>query len=149
MRFSTATVAYLTSALVVALFPQAANAGITAFSGSTCNGAAGLNVSCDGSCHQFDDRHSFRVRPFAAFPRCMLTSSWTGRWRVGQPLRDGVPGPELPRGREGPAVLVHEPERRVPEREHGHEHSIVHLLAEQHLLGLNGVRPEKTSALCR
>ncbi|EIW55363.1 uncharacterized protein TRAVEDRAFT_51486 [Trametes versicolor FP-101664 SS1] len=61
MRFSTATVAYLTSALVLALFPQAANAGITAFSGSTCNGAAGLNVPCDGSCHQFDDRHSFRV----------------------------------------------------------------------------------------
>lgn len=79
----------------------------------------------------------------------MLTLDGTGRRRVGQPLRDGVPGSELPRGREGPAVLVHEPERRVPEREHRHEHSIVHLLAEQHLLGLNGVRPEKTSALCR
>ncbi|KAL1943620.1 hypothetical protein VTO73DRAFT_4065 [Trametes versicolor] len=61
MHFSTPTFAYLASALVLALLPQAAHAGITAFSGSTCNGAAGLNVPCDGSCHQFSDRHSFRV----------------------------------------------------------------------------------------
>ncbi|KAI0748357.1 hypothetical protein C8Q80DRAFT_1171452 [Daedaleopsis nitida] len=61
MHFSTPTFAYLASALVLALLPQAAHAGITAFSGSNCDVAAGLNVPCDGSCHQFSDRHSFRV----------------------------------------------------------------------------------------
>lgn len=70
MHFSTPTFAYLASALVLTLLPQAAHAGITAFSGSTCNGAAGLNVPCDGSCHQFSDRHSFRVRAlYVASPR--------------------------------------------------------------------------------
>ncbi|KAI0748359.1 hypothetical protein C8Q80DRAFT_1219542 [Daedaleopsis nitida] len=60
MRF-TAALAYLVAALLSTLAPQAAHAGITAFSGSQCDGTAGLNVPCDGSCHQFDDRHSFRV----------------------------------------------------------------------------------------
>ncbi len=62
MRFSATAVAYLVSALLFALAPQAAQAGITAFSGSSCDGSVGLNVPCDGSCHKFDDRHSFRVR---------------------------------------------------------------------------------------
>lgn len=43
-----------------------AHAEITGFSGDTCNGDVGLNVPCDGgSCHMFDNRHSFRV--------CVLT----------------------------------------------------------------------------
>ncbi|KAL1943641.1 hypothetical protein VTO73DRAFT_4086 [Trametes versicolor] len=61
MRFCTSTIAYLASALALAVLPQVAHAGITAFSGNTCDGAAGLNVPCDGSCHQFNGRHSFRV----------------------------------------------------------------------------------------
>ncbi|OJT11879.1 hypothetical protein TRAPUB_11567 [Trametes pubescens] len=61
MRFSTTALAYLASALLSTLAPQVAQAGITAFSGSQCDGNAGLNVPCDGSCHKFDDRHSFRV----------------------------------------------------------------------------------------
>ncbi len=64
MRFSTTALAYLASALLSVLAPQAAQAGITAFSGSSCDGDVGLNVPCDGSCHKFDERHSFRVRPF-------------------------------------------------------------------------------------
>lgn len=64
MRFSTTALAYLATALLSALGPQVAQAGITAFSGSSCDGNAGLNVPCDGSCHQFDNRHSFRVRIF-------------------------------------------------------------------------------------
>lgn len=60
MHFSTTALAYLASALLLA--PQVAQAGITAFSGSSCDGNVGLNVPCDGSCHKFDDRHSFRVR---------------------------------------------------------------------------------------
>ncbi|TFK92497.1 hypothetical protein K466DRAFT_222808 [Polyporus arcularius HHB13444] len=64
MRFSTTALAYLASALLSVLAPQAAQAGITAYSGSSCDGDVGLNVPCDGSCHKFDDRHSFRVRPF-------------------------------------------------------------------------------------
>ncbi|KZV83905.1 hypothetical protein EXIGLDRAFT_842590 [Exidia glandulosa HHB12029] len=35
--------------------------GFQAFSGSACDGAAGANVACDGSCHAFDNRHSFRA----------------------------------------------------------------------------------------
>lgn len=62
MRFSATALACLLSALLSALAPQAAHAGITAFSGSECDGDAGLDVPCDGSCHQFDERHSFRVR---------------------------------------------------------------------------------------
>ncbi|EIW52688.1 uncharacterized protein TRAVEDRAFT_75025 [Trametes versicolor FP-101664 SS1] len=61
MRFSASTLAYLVSALVSALAPRAAQAGVTAFSGGSCDGDAGLDVPCDGSCHQFDERHSFRV----------------------------------------------------------------------------------------
>ncbi|KAI0820079.1 hypothetical protein BC628DRAFT_1331343 [Trametes gibbosa] len=61
MRFSTTTLAYLAAAIASALAPQVAHAGVTAFSGSNCDGNVGLNVPCDGSCHKFDDRHSFRV----------------------------------------------------------------------------------------
>ncbi|KZV80184.1 hypothetical protein EXIGLDRAFT_817291 [Exidia glandulosa HHB12029] len=35
--------------------------GSQAFSGSACDGDAGLDVPCDGSCHSFDNRHSFRA----------------------------------------------------------------------------------------
>lgn len=33
-------------------------ADIVAFSGSTCDGDEGDNVPCDGSCHDFSNRHS-------------------------------------------------------------------------------------------
>ncbi|KAI0762439.1 hypothetical protein C8Q74DRAFT_151987 [Fomes fomentarius] len=49
---------YAASAL---LYVAIVHAGITGFSGNTCDGAVGLNVPCDGSCHSFDTRHSFRV----------------------------------------------------------------------------------------
>ncbi|KAI0822857.1 hypothetical protein BC628DRAFT_1326235 [Trametes gibbosa] len=61
MHFSTTALAYLAAAVMSALAPQATQAGITAFSGSNCDGDVGLNVPCDGSCHKFDERHSFRV----------------------------------------------------------------------------------------
>lgn len=35
---------------------------ITAFTGAACDGDVGGNVTCDGSCHTFGARHSFRVR---------------------------------------------------------------------------------------
>ena len=38
--------------------------GITAYSGTACNGVAGNHVPCDGSCHSFETRHSFRVSTF-------------------------------------------------------------------------------------
>lgn len=72
MRFCTSTIAYLASALALAVLPQVAHAGITAFSGNTCDGAAGLNVPCDGSCHQFNGRHSFRVRNSRRGPHPLL-----------------------------------------------------------------------------
>ena len=40
------------------------NAGMTAWSGGSCDGAQGLDVPCDGSCHDFRDRHSFLVCRF-------------------------------------------------------------------------------------
>ncbi|KAI0762312.1 hypothetical protein C8Q74DRAFT_142137 [Fomes fomentarius] len=43
------------------LYLAIAHAEITGFSGDACNGDVGLNVPCDGSCHMFDNRHSFRV----------------------------------------------------------------------------------------
>ena len=59
MRFS------MTLTFVAAvLTPLGVRGGITAFSGNSCDGAVGDNVPCDGSCHQFDERHSFRVRIF-------------------------------------------------------------------------------------
>ncbi|KZV87443.1 hypothetical protein EXIGLDRAFT_773651 [Exidia glandulosa HHB12029] len=35
--------------------------GFQAFSGIACDGDAGLDVPCDGSCHSFESRHSFRA----------------------------------------------------------------------------------------
>ncbi|EIW63970.1 uncharacterized protein TRAVEDRAFT_41393 [Trametes versicolor FP-101664 SS1] len=61
MRYSATTAAFVASALMLALAPQAAQAGVTAFSTGTCGGDVGLDVPCDGSCHAFDNRHSFRV----------------------------------------------------------------------------------------
>lgn len=55
MRFAFATT------LAAAFAVLSVQANIRAFSGSSCNGAAGNSVPCDGSCHAFDDRHSFRV----------------------------------------------------------------------------------------
>ncbi|KAF8192919.1 hypothetical protein BJ912DRAFT_249767 [Pholiota molesta] len=36
-------------------------ADIIAFSGTLCDGDAGSDVACDGSCHSFSTRHSFQV----------------------------------------------------------------------------------------
>ncbi|KZV87428.1 hypothetical protein EXIGLDRAFT_201934 [Exidia glandulosa HHB12029] len=35
--------------------------GFQSFSGSTCDGDAGLDIPCDGTCQPFDNRHSFRA----------------------------------------------------------------------------------------
>ena len=48
--------------VLAALYAANVQAGITAFSGVACDGSAGLNVPCDGSCHSFEGRHSFQVR---------------------------------------------------------------------------------------
>ncbi|KAI0762441.1 hypothetical protein C8Q74DRAFT_1220412 [Fomes fomentarius] len=52
---------YFSIFALVPLYVSIVHAGITAFSGSSCDGNVGNNVPCDGSCHAFDDRHSFRV----------------------------------------------------------------------------------------
>ncbi|KAF9479150.1 hypothetical protein BDN70DRAFT_807527 [Pholiota conissans] len=36
-------------------------ADIVAFTGTQCDGNAGSDVACDGSCHSFSTRHSFQV----------------------------------------------------------------------------------------
>lgn len=59
MRFALSSLTTL--ALAVMFMPRGGNADIIAFDGSTCNGAAGDNVPCDGSCHQFTGRESFKV----------------------------------------------------------------------------------------
>ncbi|EIW52709.1 uncharacterized protein TRAVEDRAFT_53149 [Trametes versicolor FP-101664 SS1] len=46
---------------MLALAPHVARAGLTAFSGDTCNGPVGEDVACDGSCIPFEGRHSFLV----------------------------------------------------------------------------------------
>ncbi|OJT11893.1 hypothetical protein TRAPUB_11539 [Trametes pubescens] len=98
MHFSTTALAYLVSALVLALAPQEAQAGITAFSGSSCDGNAGLHVPCDGSCHQFDDRHSFR---FTDVERVQVDSN------TGDHCVTVFDGPGCPRDGQG-AFLGHQ-----------------------------------------
>ncbi|EIW52706.1 uncharacterized protein TRAVEDRAFT_53146 [Trametes versicolor FP-101664 SS1] len=69
MRLSFAPVAYALVALTLA--PYTIQTGfITAFTGAACDGDAGGNVTCDGSCHTFGARHSFRVDPGSG-PHCM------------------------------------------------------------------------------
>lgn len=46
MRYSTTTAAFVASALMLALAPQAAQAGVTAFGTGTCGGDVGLDVPC-------------------------------------------------------------------------------------------------------
>jgi hypothetical protein len=36
-------------------------ADISAFSGTACDGDVGADVACDGSCHSFSGRHSFKA----------------------------------------------------------------------------------------
>ncbi|KAJ7200937.1 hypothetical protein B0H12DRAFT_1036565 [Mycena haematopus] len=36
-------------------------ADIIAWSGNTCDGGEGANITCDGTCIAFDGRHSFEV----------------------------------------------------------------------------------------
>lgn len=54
----------LTVVSMVAYMAVPSAADIIAFSGSECDGDEGLNVPCDGSCHQFTGRESFEVRIF-------------------------------------------------------------------------------------
>lgn len=142
MRYSATTAAFVASALMFALAPQAAQAGVTAFSTGTCGGDVGLDVPCDGSCHAFDNRHSFRVCSMKLYDSSIRASAWltiscSGRRRVRRPLRDNVRGPRLSCRRRGPHVHLHEPGWRMPGGEHRHKHCLVHLLAEQHLRGLS------------
>lgn len=66
MRLSIAPFAYALVAL--AFTPYTLQTGfITAFTGQACDGDVGGNVTCDGSCHTFGARHSFRVR--SSLPR--------------------------------------------------------------------------------
>ncbi|KAM6496690.1 hypothetical protein JOM56_007163 [Amanita muscaria] len=51
-----------TSIALAVTFTLSANADtIVAFSSTTCDGAVGNTVQCDGSCHQFGGRHSLRI----------------------------------------------------------------------------------------
>ena len=59
---------------VVSMGPRPVNA-ITAYSGIACDGSAGLNVPCDGSCHSFDGRHSFVSQISHAFRLSQLDNS--------------------------------------------------------------------------
>ncbi|KJA16938.1 hypothetical protein HYPSUDRAFT_219152 [Hypholoma sublateritium FD-334 SS-4] len=51
----------LTAVSMVAYMAVPSSADIIAFSGGACDGDEGLNVPCDGSCHQFTGRESFEV----------------------------------------------------------------------------------------
>ncbi|EJD44465.1 hypothetical protein AURDEDRAFT_166556 [Auricularia subglabra TFB-10046 SS5] len=52
----------LTSLVSVATLVAAVPAyAVIAWSGDNCNGAQGADVPCDGSCHDFSGRHSFRA----------------------------------------------------------------------------------------
>ncbi|KAJ7084200.1 hypothetical protein C8R44DRAFT_651559, partial [Mycena epipterygia] len=55
MQFATLTL------VAVLLAIQAKAQDIIAWSGNTCNGAEGLEVSCDGTCFDFNGRHSYEV----------------------------------------------------------------------------------------
>ncbi|KAJ6483378.1 hypothetical protein C8R45DRAFT_1001204, partial [Mycena sanguinolenta] len=47
--------------LAVVLAVQVNAQNIIAWSGSSCNGAEGLEVACDGTCFDFTGRHSYEV----------------------------------------------------------------------------------------
>ncbi|KAJ6454842.1 hypothetical protein C8R45DRAFT_846186 [Mycena sanguinolenta] len=47
--------------LAVILVVQVNAKHLVAWSGSDCNGAEGLKVSCDGTCNSFSGRHSFKA----------------------------------------------------------------------------------------
>ncbi|KAJ6473773.1 hypothetical protein C8R45DRAFT_1011849 [Mycena sanguinolenta] len=49
------------SFLAVILAVQVNAQNIIAWSGSSCNGAEGLEVACDGTCFDFTGRHSYEV----------------------------------------------------------------------------------------
>jgi hypothetical protein len=51
----------ITSLLTAVLFAALPTQAVTAWDGSNCNGAKGLDVPCNGSCIAFSGRHSFRV----------------------------------------------------------------------------------------
>lgn len=84
MRFCIKTITSLAStcatlAIMLALAPHAARAGLTAFSGDTCNGPIGEDVACDGSCIPFEGRHSFLVRPSPPYKPSPSLSRTAGR----------------------------------------------------------------------
>lgn len=71
MRPSIVPLAYTLVALTLA--PYTTQTGfITAFTGAACDGDVGGNVTCDGSCHTFGARHSFRVRSSPPYARGLL-----------------------------------------------------------------------------
>ncbi|KAF9477197.1 hypothetical protein BDN70DRAFT_767270, partial [Pholiota conissans] len=59
------------SALPLLVFVAFATADIIAFSGNLCDGDAGSDVACDGSCHSFSNRHSFQVSQLATGAHCV------------------------------------------------------------------------------
>ncbi|KAF7329385.1 hypothetical protein MKEN_00200100 [Mycena kentingensis (nom. inval.)] len=59
MRFTASLIAAVFT--LVAFKVNKAHADIIAFDGDACNGNAGGNAPCDGSCVPFDGRHSFEI----------------------------------------------------------------------------------------
>ncbi|KAJ7328909.1 hypothetical protein DFH08DRAFT_317683 [Mycena albidolilacea] len=73
MRFTISVLA------AVFLAIQVNAAQLVAFSGSKCTGAKGSSASCNGGCHSFSGRHSFKLSGSSAKVQLFTGSGCTGQ----------------------------------------------------------------------
>lgn len=71
-----AVASLMTLFVIASMGVQPAQATIIAYSGTACDGSAGLDVPCDGSCHSFDTRHSFVSAPDVQLTSELPNSHW-------------------------------------------------------------------------
>ncbi|KAJ6454794.1 hypothetical protein C8R45DRAFT_881799 [Mycena sanguinolenta] len=64
--------------LAVILAVQVNAQDLIAWSGTTCNGAEGLEVACDGTCFDFTGRHSYEVLGSSATVELFVGGGCTG-----------------------------------------------------------------------
>ncbi|KAF8209960.1 hypothetical protein K438DRAFT_1571709 [Mycena galopus ATCC 62051] len=67
------------SLLAVLLAIQVNAQTLIAWSGSSCNGAEGLEVPCDGTCFDFTGRHSYEVLGSSAIVDLFVGSNCGGQ----------------------------------------------------------------------
>jgi len=75
MLFNAVT-SLMTLFVITSMGVQPVQAAIIAYSGTACDGSAGLDVPCDGSCHSFDTRHSFVSIPSVQLTSELPNSHW-------------------------------------------------------------------------